>query len=195
MAKIFYSHTKNDKEFCDEFDKVCARVGIAAFRSELEEIEYPAWKRILNEINQSVAIFLMVGKELVKSQELNDPGWKFTQNWISYEIGIACQRGIDVWAVCEDVLINFPMPYINNYCTANIARHGTFRYFKKFILPLYKQGNSFSFPYIDLRGKNIGVTCPHKDCKAEFNLHLTLEPGSVITCPQCLNGIELIDGF
>lgn len=32
----FESHTKLDADFCDVFDRACARVGIDAFRSEYE---------------------------------------------------------------------------------------------------------------------------------------------------------------
>jgi hypothetical protein len=196
MTKIFYSHTQKDSAFCDVFDRVCARVGIDAFRSELERIDLPAWKTILNEINQSAALFLMVGKELVKSQELGDPNWKFTQNWISYEIGIACLRGIDVWAICDDVLINFPMPYINNYCTASVSRPGAFNYFRDAILPWYNEGKCFPFPFGDVKsGKNLGVICGHNDCKAEFNLHMTLKPNEGIVCPQCLKYLVFPNGF
>ncbi len=41
-TKVFESHTKDDTEFCDIFDRACARVGIDAFRSEYETIESPA---------------------------------------------------------------------------------------------------------------------------------------------------------
>jgi len=85
--QIFYSHTQKDRKFCDKFDNICASTGIRRFRSEFEKIDPPAWRRILNEINQSIAVFVLVGKELVKFQDSNNPEWKFTQNWISYEIG------------------------------------------------------------------------------------------------------------
>ena len=62
MKQVFVSHTKRDKEFCDAFDRVCARVGIKAFRSEFEEILTPAWKTIKEAINKSVALFFLVGK-------------------------------------------------------------------------------------------------------------------------------------
>lgn len=41
--------------------------------------------------------------------------WKHTQNWIAYEIGIASERLKDVWVLCDDVEINFPVPCLNNY--------------------------------------------------------------------------------
>ena len=191
MIKIFYSHTQKDKKFLNEFDaKVCARLGIKAFRSELEEIPLPAWETIVWEIGQSVALFVLIGEELVKFQESNDPNWKFTQNWISFEIGIACQLGIDVWAVCDDVPINFPMPYVNNYCPVSISHEDAFKYFRNAVFPWYKKGNNFSYPYVEeATGDNFDVTCGYDDCKAKFNLHMMLRPGESIICPQCLRWI------
>jgi len=197
MTKIFYSHTQKDKKFLNEFDtNVCARVGIEAFRSELEEISLPAWETIALQISQSVALFVLIGEELVKFQESNAPDWKFTQNWISYEIGIACQLGIDVWAVCDDVPINFPMPYVNNYCPVGISQKDAFKYFRNVVFQRYKERHNFPFPFGDIStGNNLGVICPHKNCEIEFNLHMILEPGETITCPQCLEEIIFPEGF
>ena len=185
MKQVFVSHTKKDEEFCDAFDRVCARVGIKAFRSEFEEILAPAWKTIKNAINKSVALFFLVGKNLVNSQNMGDPEWRYTQNWIAYEIGLACQRGIDVWAICDDVLINFPMPYINNYLTVSLRHEPAFKYLRG-VLQNYRDGFNYPFP-----GKE-AVNCPY--CKIGFNLHVSLGPGEKIRCPQCLRDIEFPDG-
>ena len=68
MAQIFLSHTKRDSSFCDTFDTIASRVGIKVFRSEFEDIKSPPWKTIKDTIAKSNALFLLVGKELVKSQ-------------------------------------------------------------------------------------------------------------------------------
>jgi hypothetical protein len=180
MPQIFVSHTRKDKRFCDEFDiRTCARVErINCYRSEFEDISPPAWKTIRNAINKSVALFFLVGKELVKSQDMSDPEWRYTQNWIASEIGLACQRGIDVWAICDGVDVNFPMPYVNNYFIFDMKIKWTFEYMRS-ILENYGLGNTFPFPY-----EESGTRCPY--CRIEFNLHNPLSPGYVITCPQCL---------
>ena len=190
---VFVSHTKKDKKFCDEFDSVCARVGIKAFRSEYEDITKPAWKTIKEEMNKSVAMFFLVGKELVKSQDLNDPDWRYTQNWIAYEMGLACQKGIDVWAICDDVLINFPMPYINNYLNVTLKDRVAFDYIR-YVLAWYKNRGTFPYLFKYSDGTNCGVSCPYEDCLLEFNLHMQLEPGSKIRCPQCLHDIVFKKG-
>ena len=180
-------------DFCDAFDRVCARVGIKCFRSEFEAISPPAWKTIKEVLNSSAALFFLVGNELVTSQDYNDPEWRYTQNWIAYEIGLACQLGIDVWAICDDVLINFPMPYISNYLTVSLKQRPAFDYLRS-ILEGYKRGEVFPFPYVDALDKNLGVTCPYANCQAEFNLHVALQPDQKIICPQCLRDIVFLEG-
>jgi hypothetical protein len=190
MKQIFVSHTKKDEKFCDKFDTVCARVGVKAFRSEFEDLSTPSWKTIKIAMNNSSALFFLVGGKLVESQNASDPEWKYTQNWIAYEIGLACQLGIDVWAICDDVLINFPMPYINNYLTVSLVHDKTFKYLKS-ILEEYRDGGGF--PYKSTTGT--GTHCPYQDCKMGFNLHVKLNRGSKIRCPQCLRDMVFTGGY
>ena len=187
-VQVFVSHTKSDENFCDKFDSVCAREGVKAFRSELENIPPPPHKTIINAMNNSVALFFLIGKELVKGQEEHTKEWEYTQNWIAFEIGLACQEGIDVWAVCDDVLLNFPMPYINNYLTLSLRRPDAFN-FMRFVLKEYTQGRNFSFPYVSQRDGNAAVFCAYKDCRMEFNLHVMWKKGYSIRCPQCLKSL------
>lgn len=183
--QVFVSHTHKDKEFCDKFDIACARVGVKAFRSELENISAPPYKTIKNAMNNSVALFFLVGKELVKNQNISGMEWEYTQNWIAYEIGLACQLGIDVWAVCDDVALNFPMPYINNYSTISLHRQDAFDYMKTVLLE-YVQGRTFPFPYVTSNGVNLSWICGHQNCKMEFNYHVRYQKGTQIVCPHCL---------
>jgi hypothetical protein len=193
VVQIFVSHTKNDEDFCDKFDRIIARVGIKAFRSEFENIIPPHHKTIMNAMNNSIALFLLVGKEMVNNQKLGGIEWEYTQNWIAYEIGLASQKGIDVWAVCDDVTINFPMPYINNYFTISIRRKDAFEYMR-YILNEYIQGRNFATPYIQSNGKNLFFRCPYPNCQMEFNLHAYFKKGERLNCPQCLNEIVIIKG-
>jgi len=183
--QVFVSHTQKDSNFCDKFDIVCARVGVKAFRSELETLSAPPYISIKNAMNNSRALFFLVGKELVKNQGTGDREWNHTQNWIAYEVGLACQLGIDVWVVCDDVELNFPMPYINNYSTIALTKRDAFDYMKT-ILAEYVQGRTFPFPYIDAHGTDLGWRCPYPDCKMEFNYHVTFSKGGTVVCPHCL---------
>ena len=194
MKQVFVSHTKKDRKFCDAFDNVCASVGMRRFNTDFEIIPMPTWETIKKEMNKSIALFFLVGKELVTSQDLNDLDWRYTQNWIAYEMGLACQLGIDVWAICDDVLINFPMPYINNYLTVSLRNRPAFDYLRD-ILERYKGGQTFPLSYVAADGNNLYVSCPYDDCKMEFNLHVSLQSGEKIRCPQCLKNMVFEGGF
>jgi hypothetical protein len=188
---LFVSHTKRDKEFCDAFDVICARVGIKAFRSEFEAINVPAWKSIKDEIARSRAVFLLIGRALAAAQaDSYDPHWKYTQNWIAFEIGLACQRGIDVWVVTDEGIdMNFPVPYLNNYWLYGVSSDRN-REAMRSILDNYNKGYTFGFPSAPM-----DTSCPYANCGVEFNLWAELAPGSIIKCPQCLMDIQFEHGF
>lgn len=187
--QVFLSHTKDDRKFLDDFDRVVARVGIKAFRSEFETIEIPQWKTIKEAMEKSVAMFLLVGEQLVAHQASPTPDWKYTQNWIAYEMGLACQAGIDVWVYCDNVDINFPVPYFNNYALFGLATKRNFKFLKD-ILTAYNSGQTFPVPTW-----NRNTYCPCDNCGIKFNLHSTLPPGKVIKCPQCLRDMVFKKGF
>lgn len=190
MATVFLSHTKLDTAFCDRFDNICATVGIRRFRSEFAYIEKPPWRTIKEQLGKSTALFLLVGKKLVEQQASPyNPDWKFTQNWISYEVGIAHQRNIDVWVVCDSVEINFPVPYFNNYAPFGLEPLYEMENME-FVLACYQRGQRFSFTANQGR---LHTSCPA--CEIEFNLHSSLKVGQAIICPQCLLGIEFLDPF
>jgi len=178
------SHTKRDERFCDVFDRACARVGIRSFRSEFETISPPAWKTIRDQMNRSTAMFLLIGKELVRMQENSscDPetarSWKHTQNWIAYEIGLACQRRIDVWVLCDNVSINFPVPYFNYY--QPFAGDSTLDWLKR-ILDIYNTVG------VIRPSRAMKVMCPNEHCMIEFALwEIPHSRPFEVPCPQCL---------
>jgi len=198
MVQVFMSHTRLDREYCDKFDSAAARVGVKVFRSEFETLEAPAWKTIKDEINKSSALFLLVGKELVKAQASSEfildarEKWKFTQNWISYEIGLACQRGIDVWVICDSVPINFPVPYLNNYAIWGIQReHPPSLAWIKWVFTEYSNGRSIP---ID-REPKIKCICPYDGCKSIFNLHSEIPKNGEVPCPTCLRTMTFKNGW
>jgi DNA-directed RNA polymerase subunit RPC12/RpoP len=192
------SHTNLDTKFCDDFDRVVARVGVKVFRSEFENITSPSWKTIREEMRKSCALFLLVGEKLVESQAKSELSveekqkWKYTQNWISYEVGLACQLNIDVWIICDNVIINFPVPFLNNYEIWGInppgVPKGNFEFYRN-VFQDYVNGKRYQ-----LSQANISV-CPYKECKAEYNLHSSIQPKGAIICPTCLNKIIFEDGF
>lgn len=188
--RVFLSHTKYDKNFCDKFDNICSNVGMQRFRSEFAQIDKPPWRTIKEQLGKSRALFLLIGKELVNQQASPyNPDWKFTQNWISYEVGIAHQRNIDIWVVCDSIPINFPVPYFNNYVPFGLEPGDSMHYMNA-VLEIYLCGGNFP---ISNRPDSITQLCP--GCNIEFNLHAALNSGDVIVCPHCLGGIEFDQPF
>lgn len=179
-VQIFVSHTKFDTEFLDFLDRVEARMGkVHLYRSEYEKIETPPFYTILTALMKSRALFLLIGKELVKQQATADTSvearenWKHTQNWIAYEIGIASSRLMDVWVLCDDVEINFPVPYFNNY-----VLHRDFDLYKKILdyyckFPSRKYRPFRMIPTLTsfIRFRKTAITCVNPKCNVTFNLH------------------------
>ena len=190
VIQLFMSHTKLDERFCDRFDRAAARVGVKVFRSEFEEIKPPAWKTIKKAMDASSALFLLVGKQLVKAQEASeeDPKsreeWKHTRNWIAYEIGLACQRGIDVWVCCDDVKINFPVPYLNNYTIYAEQK------WMRTILEEYSEEETFPLGKWDRKDR-----CVFKKCRATYNLHSGIPKNGEVICPTCLRTNVYTEGW
>jgi len=188
MVQVFESHTKLDVATCNKFDIAAAREGMKVFRSEYESLEPPAWQTIMKEMKRSTALFLLVGPKLVTSQDRAAADWKFTQNWIAYEVGLACAIGIDVWVLCDGVEINFPVPYLNNY---SVGRFEIEKYaFERNVLRNYLENNPY--PLGDL---NRDISCPNRDCGAKFNFHTIREKGKKVRCPTCLRDIVFPEGW
>lgn len=146
-------------------------------------------------MDASSAMFLLVGEMLVKAQAASAKDskwaeyWKHTQNWIAYEIGLACERGIDVWVCCDGVEINFPVPYLNNY-----EIYGKLKFIRE-VLEVYAKGHNFPIGRPLYGYTHIIATCPHKECGAEFNLHSVVKKKGEVKCPTCLKNIFFPEGW
>ncbi len=182
-VQVFVSYTQKDVEFCDIFDRGCAQIGLKAFRSEFERIGFPDWETKRKAIRASRVLFLLIGKELAEAQISGGPSWAYTQNWIAYEIGIAYERGMDVWVICDDVKINFPVPYLNNYLPISLRQKETFNFLLE-ILKAYTRYKKIKFP-----DPQYGFWCPYEDCQTPFNLWMIAEPNDMVVCPHCLREI------
>ena len=195
VPKVFISHSRLDKNYCDSFQSACNDAGLLSFRSEFENIEKPPWKTLKREISQSPVLFLLIGKEFTKIQKsltINTPEcnrWMATQNWIAYEIGVSAQKGIEVWVLCENPDIYFPVPYFTNlyFWEGNLADPKQRELI--FFLKTYKENKYIMFD------KRMRHTCSNPNCKITYNIIQTLAKGVKIKCPSCLRITEFPEGF
>ncbi len=132
----------------------------------------------------------------MKAQALADTSfsareeWKYTQNWISYEIGLACMTNIDVWVICDNVKINFPVPYLNNYEVIGIQDIDGRKWYRT-ILEDYSKNRLYPLGEFS----NYLCNCPYEGCGTEFNFWSNLKPGAEAACPTCLKPIRFNNGW
>ena len=188
-AQVFLSHTQRDVDVSYIFCDACELAGVKPFMAEFEPLGLPAWKTIRDEIRKSRALFFVIGKELVGAQDSSDPSWHHTQSWIAYEIGVACEREKDVWVICDDTKMNFPVPYLNNYLPITLENKQSFDYLV-YILKRYAEGETTNFPR-----EGFVIQCRYNDCKATYNLHMKVDSDTYIRCPQCLRRRRLRKGW
>jgi hypothetical protein len=192
-TQVFISHSRRDKHYCLSFRDVCKSVGLKPFLYEFEDFKPPHWKTLQSQISQSTALFLLIGKEFTEIQKnlkVNTPeynNWMATRNWIAYEIGVSAQKGIEVWVLCENIDINFPIPYFTNlyFWEGNPDEQKELTFY----LEIYSKNKYFLF------GKNMQYTCKNPDCNITFNIIQRLEKGVKIKCPSCLEINEFPEGF
>jgi hypothetical protein len=140
----------------------------------------------------------LVGENLVEMQSKTETDskakeeWKFTQNWIAFEVGVACQLGIDVWVWCRESNINFPVPYLNNYVVGGMKR--TDRESFAFARGVFGDYNrKISHPIHCYKEPDRTLECPH--CGAIFNLHSAIPISLEIPCPTCLGKLKFPKGW
>ena len=192
--KAFISHSRYDKEFCNAFDNACSSVGLERFRSEFMDIEKPAWKTINKEIAKCNVLFLLIGEQLRKRQSCDVSSrrytdWLFTQNWISYEIGVASQCNTDVWVISDSPDINFPANYLNYYYLweghlEKPEQRQIYPYLKA-----YKDSIRARFD------KSVKFTCPNPNCRVSYSIPQALSKGFQIRCPSCLRILDFSEGW
>jgi hypothetical protein len=187
-VQVFISHSKRDKKYCLSFANACTSVGLDPFVYEFEDIKPPHWKTLQREISKSAVLFLLIGKEFNEIQKSLPPDvWRFTQNWIAYEIGVAAQKGIEVWVLCENTDINFPVPYFTNlyFWEGNPDEQKELFFF----LETYSQDKYFKF------GEKMRHKCTNRNCRITYNIIQRLEKDVKIKCPSCLEINEFPEGF
>lgn len=122
MAQIFISHSAKDKESVDLLSRAFASTQVRAVFEEFDAIQKgPAnAERIANNIRQSNAVFVLLGK--------NVETIKHTRDWIGWESGVAAgvtlETNKDVWVlepITEAPHLSVVIPHLRHYVCFNAA--------------------------------------------------------------------------
>ena len=176
MLPVFISHSKDDPNL-DVFHRALS--GVQPIWMEYETIEKPEWKTIAQKVDEASSMFVILNKIL------DDDNYQHTRNWVAFEVGLACKKGINVW-VFEPIKekIDFVVPYFTHHCKFVPDKENVDEIkFLKTIFGLLGELSTFEAKW-SLKYK---TKCPN--CEIEFIIFPT---GGEFTCPACRTHLEII---
>ena len=126
MVSIFISHSQKDAEILNYFDRVFAGTMVKPIRAEFEKYERPPWTAIRSWVTESAAVFLLLGPNVRSTI--------FTSNWISFEVGLACNTMKPTWVFERfGYPVEFPVPYLTDYVLYDPANRISFEQIKEIV--------------------------------------------------------------
>jgi hypothetical protein len=199
MANIFISHSKRDEATVAAFCNVFARTQHGAFLAEFEAYAVPPWTQIKNWVQQSSALFVLLSPHLQTTP--------YTQNWVSYEVGLACALNKPVWVYEHwNNPVAFPIPYLTDYVMYNPASQEDLNAIRQ-LVEVYDQGPTLVLAGLGALlgaalsgglGAGVGavvggaigqrrppgtpVRCPQVHCGITFRIYNRLQG---LYCPAC----------
>lgn len=205
MTKIFLSHSQADLNIINIFRNAFNETQVYPVLMEYEKFPNPPWAAIKNTIESSSALFVLLSNNLKISDH--------TQNWVSYEVGIADEAKKEIW-VFEDLnnQVIFPLPKVHHYMLYSENQQDSLEYLRTIIrsYALNLEGAiglglisliAFSNPIaaiiaaavglrINIPNKPIGikVTCPYPNCGITFQYHSLL---TTVRCPSCRQHFQI----
>lgn len=186
MCAVFVSHSKYDVEMVNFFTNITSREGIKNYFMEWEDLknEYPA-KRISDIIKSNWTENINMVIVLLGPNLANPPNRHYTQNWVTFEVGVAagCNKPI---LVLEEInnITDFPIPYVTDYYQYELNSNEDRKNIGQVINNIFKiKTNNVSIP------NNIPKTCAYDDCNARFNLWMRYSDN--ISCPVCRRTITI----
>ncbi len=181
MARIFVSHSRFDTEIANFFAAAFAtsKRGVKADIMEFEDLEGKyAGREIARRITdiETQAVFVLLGPNVKKALH--------TENWITFEVGVACGVGKDVW-VFEALVdtVEFPIPYLTHYVQYQVGNRVYLDFIREKVdaydvVPVFRNASIF-------RNRPMLISCNH--CKTRYFLHL---PHGRFPCPCCRNQLD-----
>lgn len=176
LPSVFVSHSKHDVDRVNYFAKIFARIGLQTHLMELEDIDnLYAGVRIANIIRSNSAVYedtravlVLLGKSLEKP-----PDPQYTHNWVNYEVGVSAGCNKPVWVFEQfNEFINFPIPYVTNYCLYTLEDKGHAQIIGDYLKKLYVLNQILPSPH--------RIKCGV--CNAEYNYWSNQ---ANIHCPVC----------
>lgn len=215
MDTVFVTHSRHDAPILAHIIELVRIVGVEPILYQYDSMHTAtAWEEIRNDIQKSHAIFLVLSNNLSSSPN--------TQNWVGWEVGVACAFNKRVW-VFEELNrgVLFPIPYLTDYVPYDLS-DPRLRELISAVAEGYKLepqfmstvgvgalgGLLFNWPGLvvgaiigNIIGKPkqapyIELMCYHLDCKTRFRTYVWLDS---LECPACQRTLrfrrdELDDG-
>jgi len=205
MRSIFLSHSRLDSRIITIFNNTFTGTEVKPIFMEYENFVNPPWSAIKSSIESSSALFVLLSNSLRASD--------FTQNWVSYEVGIADEAHKEIW-VFEDINNQaiFPIPKVDHYVLYDANYSESLNYLKTIIRSYALNYDAavglgllsllaFANPLVALVGAAIGsqvnipvrptgtsITCCYPNCRITFQYHNLL---TNIRCPSCRQLLQI----
>ncbi len=201
MDKVFVTHSRHDAPILAHITKLVEIVGVEPI---LYQYDYrhttTAWQEIRDDIQRSHALFVVLSNNLSSSPH--------TQNWVGWEVGVACAFHKRVWVFEElNRSVSFPIPYLTDYVpydlsspqlrqlisavasgyklepqfmgTVGVGALGGLLFGRPGLVIGAIIGNIVSKPK---QAPYIDLMCYHLDCKIRFSTYVWLDQ---LECPAC----------
>lgn len=199
MAQVFISHSKRDVAAVQAMLNVFARTQVRAVLAEFENYQTPPWSQIREWVRQSSAAFVLLSPHL--------HGTAYTQNWVAYEVGLACGLNKPVWVYEQwNNPASFPIPYLTEYVVYDPSDQNQLNSIKQLVENYDPSSMVVGAVIVGLAGalisggagagagamigaalgrkdiKGFMIQCPHHSCGIRFRIHNQLES---FPCPSC----------
>lgn len=130
MGKIFISHSAQDKESIDFFNKVFSTSKVIAIYEEYEKVEGKQIDhvKIKADINSCSAVFVLLDKSIQNK--------KHTRDWIVWEIGVAKGNNKPVWVFekAKDFqLLDIVTPHLDHFVVYTPTNMDWYKYIKPIV--------------------------------------------------------------
>ncbi len=119
------SHSRKDTSVKQVFNEVFAKTDVKPIWMEYEKWsqrkDEPNWSWISRYIRMpnTIAVFMLLTRNVI---DIDDPKRTLaTQNWVSYELGVASTASKPVFVFKEED-VDFPVPYLTNYLPYSVTK-------------------------------------------------------------------------